>query len=223
MRVADLFKIGIGPSSSHTVGPMLAARRFLLEAGPLDDVRRVQAELYGSLALTGVGHGTGRAVLLGLMGETPQDVDPATVDARLAEVAASGELRLLGTQAVAFDGARDLLWHKRESLPEHPNGMRFTLVRNDGATRSQVFYSTGGGFIRAEGEAPATAAQASVPFPFDTMAELLRRGRDSGLSIAAMLRANEAARSADGRLDDFLDAIWRTMRYCIARGLETGG
>ena len=223
MQVADLFKIGIGPSSSHTVGPMLAARRFLLEAGALDRATRIQVELYGSLALTGIGHATDRAILLGLMGETPQEVEPETIGARLAAVAANGEIRLLGTQPVAFDAARDLLWHQRESLPEHPNGMRFTLVRDDGSTLSREFYSTGGGFIRAAGETPAEQGSAALPFRFDTMADLLQHGRDSGLSIAAMMRANEAVFGSDEQLDAFLDRVWQVMRDCIARGLEAGG
>ncbi len=228
MRVADLFKIGIGPSSSHTVGPMLAARRFLLEAGALDRVRRVQAELYGSLALTGAGHATDRAILLGLMGETPQEVALESIPARLAAVAQSGEIHLLGTHAVAFDAARDLLWHKRESLPEHPNGMRFSLTYDDGSSRQQVFYSTGGGFIHAEGEAPlALPGQAPLPFRFDTMDELLAHGERSGLSIAAMVRANEQAHDpvtgSAQQLDAFLDRVWQVMRDGIARGLESGG
>src|SRR5471032_1270389 len=141
MSVFDLFKIGIGPSSSHTVGPMVAARRFLIECGPLDDVTSVQAALYGSLALNGVGHATDKAVILGLMGETPQGVDPDRVDALLAQVEAAGEIRLLGTHAVPFRARSGLVWHKSESLPEHPNGMRFTLRLVDGAVIERIFYS----------------------------------------------------------------------------------
>lgn len=224
MRVADLFKIGIGPSSSHTVGPMLAARRFLQEAGALDQVCRVQVELYGSLALTGVGHATDRAVLLGLMGETPQEVVLEGIPAQLSAVAQAGQISLLGKHAVRFDAAHDLLWHKRESLPEHPNGMRFSLAYNDGSSRRQVFYSTGGGFIRAEGEVPqAIPGQAPLPFGFDTMEQLLAHGQRSGLSLAAMVRANELAVGSAPQLDAFLDQIWQVMRDGIARGLELGG
>ncbi|HEX7987426.1 MAG TPA: serine dehydratase beta chain, partial [Duganella sp.] len=150
MSVFDLFKIGIGPSSSHTVGPMVAARRFLLDCAPLDDVTEVTAELYGSLALTGIGHATDKAVILGLMGETPQAVVPTQVDARLAEAEAAGELRLLGTHAVPFKRGKNLVFHMAESLAEHPNGMRFTLTRADGGTVSKVYYSVGGGFIKEE-------------------------------------------------------------------------
>ncbi|MTV36120.1 L-serine ammonia-lyase [Duganella radicis] len=224
MSVFDLFKIGIGPSSSHTVGPMVAARRFLLDNAPLDDVAEIKAELYGSLALTGVGHATDKAVLLGLMGETPQDVVPTSVDAQLADAEAAGQLKLLGTCAVPFKRGTHLVFHMAESLPEHPNGMRFTLTRKDGRSISKVYYSVGGGFIREEGEAPAAAAASvAVPYPFGTMAELLAHGARSGLTISRMLRANECARMSEEALDAGLDKIWHVMRDCIAHGLETKG
>lgn len=225
MSVFDLFKIGIGPSSSHTVGPMVAARRFLLDHGPLDAVTDVTAELFGSLALTGVGHATDKAVILGLMGETPQDVDPARVDPMLAAAEERGELRLLGTKRVPFSRAANLLFHKTENLPEHPNGMRFTLRRADGSEVRKVYYSVGGGFIRAEGEDAAAVGQATVPppYPFDTMADLLTHGDRSGLTIPQMLRANELARMPEAQLDAGLDRIWHVMRACISRGLETAG
>lgn len=224
MSVFDLFKIGIGPSSSHTVGPMVAARRFLLDQAPLDNVSGVTAELYGSLALTGVGHATDKAVILGLMGQTPQDIDPDSVDPLLAAAGLRGELNLLGEKTVPFVRARHLLFHKTENLPEHPNGMRFTLHRADGDV-SRVYYSVGGGFIRAEGEtvAAGTGPEEPVPYAFDTMADLLAHGERTGLTIPGMLRANELARLPDAQLDAGLDRIWQVMRACIARGLETSG
>ncbi|MYM83526.1 L-serine ammonia-lyase [Duganella sp. FT50W] len=223
MSVFDLFKIGIGPSSSHTVGPMVAARRFLLDNAPLDNVAEVKAELYGSLALTGIGHATDKAVLLGLMGETPQDVSPTQVDAQLAAAEAAGQLALLGKHAVPFKRATHLIFHMAESLPDHPNGMRFTLTRKDGGSVSKVYYSVGGGFIREEGEAAAAVASVAVPYPFGTMDELLAHGVRSGLTIPQMLRANECARIGDEELNAGLDKIWRVMRDCIAHGLETPG
>ncbi|WP_317202710.1 L-serine ammonia-lyase [Janthinobacterium sp.] len=231
MSVFDLFKIGIGPSSSHTVGPMVAARRFLIECAPLERAVGVEVALYGSLALTGVGHATDKAVILGLMGETPQGVAPDQVDAMLAAVEAAGELKLLGTHAVPFTAAGGLIWHKKESLPEHPNGMRFTLRLADGSAIDRVFYSVGGGFIHAAGEAHAKlqaveagAAPASrVPYPFDTMNQLLAHGKASGLSIPAMLRANECVKLDNDELNAGIDRIWHVMRDCIAHGLETGG
>ncbi|MDP3668321.1 MAG: L-serine ammonia-lyase [Telluria sp.] len=227
MSVFDLFKIGIGPSSSHTVGPMVAARRFLVECGPLEHAVGVEAALYGSLALTGVGHATDKAVILGLMGETPQGVDPERVDDKLAEVELDGVIKLLGTHAVPFTASTGLLWHKSTSLPEHPNGMRFTLRLDDGSAIERVFYSVGGGFIHAEGESDARQGAASggapIPFPFDTMDQLLAHGKASGLTIPRMLRANECAHMDDDQLDAGIDRIWDVMRECIAHGLVTGG
>jgi L-serine dehydratase len=234
MSVFDLFKIGIGPSSSHTVGPMVAARRFLLECGRLDQAVGVEAHLYGSLALTGVGHATDKAVILGLMGETPRDVDPDAVEDKLAEAELDGVLRLLGTRDVPFSARTNLVWHKTSSLPEHPNGMRFVLRLADGSVIERVFYSIGGGFITAAGEAQANSqadtrapreasAHPPIPFRFDTMRELLAQGRQHGLSIPAMLRANERVRMSDAALDAGLDRIWQVMRDCIAHGLVTEG
>jgi L-serine dehydratase len=223
MSVFDLFKIGIGPSSSHTVGPMVAARRFLLDNAPLEDVTEVKAELYGSLALTGIGHATDKAVLLGLMGETPQDVVPTRVDAQLAEAEAAGQLALLGKQVVPFKRGTHLVFHMAESLPEHPNGMRFTLTRKDGNSVAKVYYSVGGGFIREEGEEAASVASVVVPYPFGTMDELLAHGVRSGLTIPQMLRANERVRVSDDELNAGLDKIWKVMRDCIAHGLDTPG
>jgi L-serine dehydratase len=223
MSVFDLFKIGIGPSSSHTVGPMVAARRFLIECGPLEDAVGVEAHLYGSLALTGVGHATDKAVILGLMGETPQDVDPDTVEDKLAEAELDGVLNLLGTKPVPFTRSTGLVWHKQSTLPEHPNGMRFVLKLADGSVIERIYYSVGGGFITAPGETHAASETVAVPFPFKTMRELLEQGARDGLTIPAMLRANECARMTNEALDAGLDRIWDVMRGCIAHGLVTEG
>ncbi|MGX9219223.1 L-serine ammonia-lyase [Massilia varians] len=226
MSVFDLFKIGIGPSSSHTVGPMVAARRFLLECGSLEQAVGVEAHLYGSLALTGVGHATDKAVILGLMGETPQGIDPDTVEDKLAEAEMDGVLTLLGEKEVPFQYATGLVWHKQSSLPEHPNGMKFVLKLLDGSIIERIYYSVGGGFITAAGESQNRAeepASRQVPFPFNTMSELLAQGREHGLSIPHMLRANELVRMSESDLDAGLDRIWETMRDCIAHGLVTEG
>lgn len=224
MSVFDLFKIGIGPSSSHTVGPMVAARRFLVECGPLDKAVGVEAALYGSLALTGVGHATDKAVILGLMGETPQGVDPDSVEDKLAEVELDGRLRLLGAHEVPFNVRTDLVFHHASTLPEHPNGMRFTLRLADGSVIERIFYSIGGGFIRAAGDAQRRQQEhLPVPFSFDTMEQLLAHGQAAGLSIPQMLRANERERISDEELDAGLDRIWNVMRGCIDRGLATEG
>ena len=227
MSVFDLFKIGIGPSSSHTVGPMVAARRFLVECGALESAVGVTVDLYGSLALTGIGHATDKAVILGLMGETPQGCDPEAVDDQLAEVELDGMIKLLGTKEVPFSAKTNIIWNKTASLPEHPNGMRFTLKLADGSAIARVFYSVGGGFIHAAGEAQArqssSGGSAPIPFPFDTMDQLLAHGKANGKSIPQMLRANELQRMSEAELDDGIDKIWHVMRDCIAHGLVTGG
>jgi L-serine dehydratase len=225
MRVFDLFKIGVGPSSSHTVGPMLASRRFLLECADLAGVTHVRVDLYGSLALTGVGHATDKAVLLGLLGETPKDVVPETMDAKIAHIRESGRLNLLGQYQVPFDVERDLVWHKQESLPAHPNGLKFTATRSDGSITSQVFYSVGGGFIQTEremGHEPDVAPIAK-PYPFGTMGELLAHGEKNQISMADMMRANESVYDSEDQLNAGLDAIWHVMRHCIETGLKDEG
>jgi L-serine dehydratase len=228
MRVFELFKIGVGPSSSHTVGPMLAARRFLLESADLYKVSKVQVALYGSLALTGHGHATDKAVLLGLMGETPQDLVPESVDEKLAALASSGKMNLLGEYSVKFDVAADILWFKQEVLPGHPNGMKFILTRNDGSSFEKIYYSTGGGFIYSSEElanpdSDDSGERKPLPYPFGTMAELLAHGKRTGLSITDMMRANENVYCSDEELDAGLDRIWSVMKGCISRGLQTSG
>ena len=205
----ELFKIGIGPSSSHTVGPMRAALRFareLAEAGRLDRVTRVQAELYGSLALTGIGHGTDRAVLLGLSGEAPDSIDPATIDATLATIRGAGRLLLGDSHKLLFDEGRDLLFHREQMFPpgaeaahSHPNGLRFTAFDEAGDVLAQsTFYSVGGGFILSAAElAPdpqeKAVAPRSVPFPFSSAEQLLHTAEANGLTIAELIFANECA------------------------------
>ncbi|QHN04889.1 L-serine ammonia-lyase [Granulicella sp. WH15] len=203
----ELFKIGIGPSSSHTVGPMRAALRFvrgLEEQGLLARTASVCAELYGSLALTGIGHGTDRAVLLGLLGEAPDTVDPAKIEGYLTTVRESGSLLLGGTHEIAFRMSEHLLLHRDEMYPpgaeasqSHPNGMRYTACDAGGALLAQeVFYSIGGGFILSAAElAPAERAVSPrvVPFPFSSAEMLLDAARKNGLTIAELLMANECA------------------------------
>jgi L-serine dehydratase len=230
LSVFDLFKIGIGPSSSHTVGPMCAALRFvelLAGRGELDRVRRVQADLYGSLALTGRGHATDTAVLLGLMGERPDTVNPDDVGALVAAVRERQELRLAGRLAIPFHEAADLLFHERESLPRHPNGMRLSAFDPSGEViATETFYSVGGGFVVREGEESpeaGTATQRALPFRFGSAAELLAKGREAGLSIAEMMRQNEQVWRTPAELDAGLDRIWAVMEQCIERGCRGEG
>jgi len=232
ISVLDLFKIGIGPSSSHTVGPMRAARRFVQELADTDRlsrVARVHTDLYGSLALTGRGHGTDRAIMLGLQGERPESVDPDRVETLVGNVRDTNALTLLGTRPVEWLESRDLLFHQHDTLPTHPNGMRFSAF--DAQLRpvaSGEFFSVGGGFVvnRQEAEAGATGATpapAPVRYRFRTAAELLEAGRTHRLAIADILRANETAWRPAHDTDAALDRIWTVMDECIERGCRGTG
>ena len=198
LSVFDLFKIGIGPSSSHTVGPMRAAERFLRELetlGLLERTGRVEVRLYGSLALTGKGHATDKAVILGLLGEVPDRVDPDRADALVAASRERRQLTLLGRHPVPFDEPRDLLFLQRERLPDHSNGMRFTAFdAAGGRLHEAVYYSVGGGFVVDEAEMRADerpTANVSLPYPFRSADELLAIGERTGLSIADLMLENE--------------------------------
>jgi L-serine dehydratase len=223
----DLFKIGIGPSSSHTVGPMRAARRFVVEleaAGLLQATVRVTVELYGSLALTGHGHGSDRAILLGLQGKQPDRVDPAAIDGIVTRVREEHALPLLGKYVVPFDEATDLVWHRAETLAGHPNGMRYTAFDASGAVlRQQTFYSIGGGFIRAEVEGVSAAASVKIPYPFHSAAELLEVAQQNHRSIWEVILANESVDRSEAAVQAGIHAIWQTMQRCAERGLMTEG
>lgn len=226
--IFDLFKIGIGPSSSHTVGPMRAARRFvegLQTANEIDHVSRVQIELYGSLALTGIGHGTDRAVLLGLSGEMPETVDPAGIEEIIDRIRRTGTLYLLGVKSVQFEERSDLLFHEDTVLPGHPNGMRFTAFAAHGAAiASRVYYSIGGGFIVQEGEnLSANPEMLPVPYPFSNGAELLEQAESAELPIWKLMLENESALRGEREVRDRLQKIWSVMDACIERGLHTEG
>lgn len=212
------------------MGPMRAARRFLkgIEGkGRFAEVQGVKAELYGSLALTGKGHGTDRAVVLGLMGEAPDELDPATVDARLSRVRELVCIPLLGTRNVPFDCEKDLVFRLNEVLPGHANGMRFTAYGRDGdEIDSQVFYSVGGGFIKREGEEQAAEgihAGGGVPYPFRSAADLLRFGSRDSKPIWQMVLENETVARSEEEVAHSVFRIWNVMKDCIDRGLNTGG
>jgi L-serine dehydratase len=232
LSVFDLFKIGIGPSSSHTVGPMWAALRFAqgLEAsGFLDQIDRVTVDLYGSLALTGRGHGTDRAVLAGLSGERPDTVDPDIVEPLATRARTQHLLRLAGRHDVFYREAADLLFHEDESLPRHPNGMRFSAFAPLGEVlAAETYYSVGGGFVVREDEAAAGHGASNerpeiVPYDFHSAAELLDIGCRTGMSIADLVRANEGIWRSSKDLDAGLDRIWATMEACIERGCRGEG
>ncbi|SKA20027.1 L-serine ammonia-lyase [Marinactinospora thermotolerans DSM 45154] len=231
ISVFDLFSIGIGPSSSHTVGPMRAARAFvdgLAGLGLLPRVATVRADLYGSLALTGKGHGSDTAVILGLLGETPEGVDVDSVPQRLERVRARGRLALGGEHEIAFAPREHVEFRRRERLPGHPNGMRFTALDAAGTPlHSAVYYSVGGGFVvdeEAVGADRIKPDDTPLPYPFTTAAELLALCRDTGMSISAIMLANERAFGRDpGQIRSGLLEIWRAMRQCVRRGVSTEG
>jgi L-serine dehydratase len=225
LSALDLFSVGIGPSSSHTVGPMRAARRFvtgLRDAGLLDRTDRVEAQLYGSLGATGHGHGSDRAVLLGLEGEDPETVDTEHAVARVAALRARRSIQLGGTRRIDFDPAQDLTMHRRSTLPGHPNGMTFEAFDGAGATlHRRTYYSVGGGFVVDEEAAGADriVEDATVlPHPFRTGAELLARCRETGGSIAEVMAANERAWRTDAELRAALLHIWDVMQECVENG-----
>jgi len=230
LSVFDIFKVGIGPSSSHTVGPMRAAG-FLLDKlrkhGLFDRAGGLRCELYGSLASTGRGHRTDRAVVWGLLGEHPESIDPDSQDRLFDEVVASGRLLLGGQRPIPFDPERDIVFKPDELLPFHPNGMRF-VVSGDGGEELFVkrFYSIGGGFVVGRKTAAADTLvkrPVAVEHPFTSAAELLEITRSTGLSIASVVRANERAWRTDDEVETGLESIRGTMRACVERGLRTRG
>ena len=231
VSVFDLFKIGIGPSSSHTVGPMRAAARFsqrwLDEAGVLERVARVRCELFGSLALTGRGHGTDKAVLCGFEGSMPDSIDPDSIPTTLARIRGSGRLRLLGRHEIAFDEKADLVFNKRQKLPYHSNGMRFSAYDSAGmelATRD--YYSVGGGFVVNQDEAAEdriVADTTPLPHPYHSGDELLAICAQTGKTIAQVMLANETSWRSEAEVRERMLAIWRAMQSCVARGTREAG
>ncbi|MGO8829988.1 MAG: L-serine ammonia-lyase [Steroidobacteraceae bacterium] len=228
LSVFDIFKIGIGPSSSHTMGPMNAARSFvelLAERGVLERTEQVSAQLYGSLALTGRGHCTDRAILLGLEGLKPDTIDPAVVEPSLTRIRADGRIRLLGRREIAFDEPLNLLFHADQVLPGHSNGMRFTA--HDAALEvlaREEYYSTGGGFIvRAGTEAGSAEARAKPPYEFDSGTRLLALGRQEGMEIHELMLARERAWYDEAEIRARLMRIWQVMQDCVRRGFEAQG
>ncbi|GGZ53584.1 L-serine dehydratase [Lysobacter xinjiangensis] len=227
----DLFKIGIGPSSSHTVGPMRAAARFverwLVENGDLARTARVRAEVFGSLALTGRGHGTDKAVLMGLEGHWPNLIDPDVIPPALERIRATKRIHLHGEHEIGFDEKHDLIMNKRQKLPFHTNGMRFTAYDAHGeviATRD--YYSVGGGFVVNQDEAAEdriVADETELPYPFSTGDELLAQCERTGLSIAQLMFANEQVWRSPAEIEAGLDEIWNAMQSCVARGIREVG
>src|SRR2546430_2975399 len=225
--IFEIFKVGIGPSSSHTMGPMRAAADFargLETRGELTHVVRLLAELYGSLALTGHGHGTDRAILLGLSGELPDLIEPETIEPKLGAIRAAKKLKLAAATEIAFEEATDLLWHKDKTLAAHSNGMRFTAFDADDAVlATQIYFSIGGGFILLEGESAGAKVVKPVPFLFSSADELLKIGDDRGLAIWEIALENEKAWHTEAEIRAHVARIWSVMQECVKRGLVTEG
>ncbi|MFE1074473.1 L-serine ammonia-lyase [Streptomyces sp. NPDC058783] len=230
ISVFDLFSIGIGPSSSHTVGPMRAARMFarrLRNEELLDSVASVRAELYGSLGATGHGHGTPKAVLLGLEGDSPRTVDVETADDRVGKIKSSGRISLLGDHEIAFAYDDDMVLHRRKALPYHANGMTLWAYDAEGAeVLTKTYYSVGGGFVVDEDAVGADRIvldDTVLKYPFRTGDELLRLARETGLSISALMLENERAWRDEDEIREGLLEIWRVMRACVERGMTREG
>jgi len=223
----DVFKVGIGPSSSHTMGPMRAAREFALQLearGLLGNTQEVVVRLYGSLALTGSGHGTDRAVLLGLSGEDPGSVDPDSMEPTLLRIRSSGRLALLGRHEIRFDEPMQLLFMRSERLPRHTNGMRFTALEGAGARLlEEDYYSLGGGFIVRGDDPESAGADGAPPYPFSSGGELLELCREHGLEIFELMLANERTWRTGEQVRAQLLAIWQVMQGCVARGFRQTG
>ncbi|MEO5690087.1 MAG: L-serine ammonia-lyase [Burkholderiaceae bacterium] len=230
----DLFKIGIGPSSSHTVGPMRAARMFsirLQHEGLLERVARVKCDLYGSLGATGKGHGSDKAVLLGLHGHEPDTVDIERVPLELEAMRSNKQVLLAGMHIISFDETTDLIMHRRETLPFHANGMRFTAFDAEGVeVENRVYYSVGGGFVVSEEVAADGTKQKTIapdttvlPHPFHSGDDLLRLAAEHKISIAELMRNNERHWRTDDEVHAGLMKIWQVMQDCVTRGCRTEG
>ncbi|MCG7899140.1 MAG: L-serine ammonia-lyase [Candidatus Thiodiazotropha lotti] len=230
VSVFDLFKIGIGPSSSHTVGPMLAAKRFieqLDEAGLLAGTSRLKIELYGSLGATGKGHGTDKAVILGLQGETPEEVEVDAIPLRMDRVRVERQIELHGGQVIELDPDRDMVFYRRKQLGLHPNGMLFTALDEAGEpVKRGEFYSVGGGFVvqtDEQGEPQIVEQQTELKYPFKSGRELLDQCEANGLSISQLMLENELAWRDKTEINQQLLRIWHVMQRCVEKGCETEG
>ena len=234
LSVFDLFKIGIGPSSSHTVGPMRAARQFALrlrERGLLPRTARVSVTLYGSLGATGKGHGSDKAILLGLSGHEPDTVDVDAIAGLVEKIRGAQQLSLLGEREIGFNERADLVFNHKDTLPPHSNGMRFVAADAGGAELATgTYYSVGGGFVVSDEPAPDGGTEKRIvpdltplPFPFRTGDELLALCEREQTSIAGIMRRNERAWRTDAQLDAGLLRIWQVMQACVQRGCATPG
>ncbi|PMM43512.1 L-serine ammonia-lyase [Vibrio splendidus] len=226
LSIFDIYKIGVGPSSSHTNGPMIAGFHFTqLVADKITEVVRVQVDLYGSLSLTGIGHHTDRATILGLLGNKPDTIKITSANEAMRLAIDSGEMQLSGHHTIGFNYQTDMLFHE-DNLPLHENGMMITAFDQSGnVIVDETYYSIGGGFIATADELEnGTQTQAvEVPFPFKNADEMLQKAEDSGMSLGGMILKNEAAFQGDDVISEKADQIWRVMTRCMERGFETEG
>lgn len=223
LSIFDIFKIGVGPSSSHTLGPWRAAERFLQEVGDIDRIARVSVQLYGSLAKTGKGHGTDIAVMMGLSGADPVTFDTALLTPTIDAIKQNGTIRLKGIKTVPFDYNSDLLFLKRESLPFHPNALRLTATFTDGTELTETYYSIGGGFVVKEGEDNSSKPQVRVRYDISDGDELLQNCMGRGLCISELVLDNEVAWRKPADTEAGILRIWDTMLDCIWRGCHATG
>ena len=230
VSVFDLLTIGIGPSSSHTVGPMRAARMFALalqSSGLLPQVARIKAEMFGSLGATGKGHGTPKAVLLGLEGDKPETVELSGLAERIHTIKMCGRLSLLGSHSIAYSDSDDLLLHRSKSLPLHANGMRFSAYDDTGVSLDQrIYYSIGGGFVNEDGAEVACSTNKNITrmaYPFSTGESLLAFCREHDLSISDVMYCNEQAWRSEAETRSGLLKLWQVMQDCVARGIRQEG
>lgn len=227
ISVFDMLKIGVGPSSSHTMGPWRAAQRFLRELGTtatLTDVKAVQVELFGSLAKTGKGHGTGMAVMMGLRNEDPTTCDTTTISDKTAAMRTQKTLLLGGTHSIAFDPATDIIYHYDQTLPFHPNGVRFNAHFADGHTPfSREYFSVGGGFVVTSDEPDTPTASVTLPYPTNSAADVLAHCSAQQMNIAQMVWHNEQVWRTPQEIREGLLRVWHTMADCIYRGCHTRG
>ena len=231
ISVFDMFSVGIGPSSSHTVGPMRAAAEFVTELAHdqlLDDVSEVYIELFGSLGQTGKGHGTGKAVILGLLGEVPESIDVDTIDSNLERIHDTQRIALNGTHEIRFSNKNAIMFHRRKALPKHANAMTLYAYKGKDVIREQTYYSIGGGFIIKhedfdDAKAHAASVQVSVPYPFKTATHLLELCKTNGLCISSLMLKNETVFRPTHEVKARLFEIWKVMKECVQRGIESEG
>lgn len=232
ISVFDLFKIGVGPSSSHTVGPMIAANLFvqsLLKQTNLSNIQSLEIELYGSLAATGKGHATDTAILLGLLGHAPSSIDTRLTNQYLAPIFSDNHLNIAGEHVISFDTEHDIHWYDETVLPYHPNAMTIRVSLSDNSHYQQTYYSVGGGFVINEEDATnpdednATPTIDVIPYPFDSAAELLEQCREHQLSVSELVLANECHYREQAEIFAYLDSIWESMQDCVTHGCQNSG